>query len=88
MRGLVRSVQAQYHEQALSTAGLLVWANEPPEPCPVCGGPLRVQKTLRRTRVTLEHGPFEVRETVRVCGAGCRERSGARVLRRPRPWPV
>ena len=80
----MRAVQAQYHRQALSTAGLLVAANEPPEPCPVCGSRMRVQKTVRRAGVTLAHGRFEVRETVRACAAGCREPSGQRVTRRPK----
>jgi hypothetical protein len=42
-----------------------------------------VQKTLRRHGLTLEHGPFEVRETVLACKAGCRHPSGMAVTHRP-----
>ncbi len=43
---------------------------------------MRVQKTVRRAARTLEHGPFEVVETVHACSAGCRLPSGAHVVRR------
>ena len=43
---------------------------------------MHVQKTVHRHGVTLEHGAFEVIETVHVCPAGCRLPSGARVARR------
>jgi hypothetical protein len=42
---------------------------------------MRVQKTLRRHGVTLEHGSFVARETAHVCAAGCR-RDGASVTHR------
>jgi hypothetical protein len=83
VRSLLRAAQAEHQRQALSTAGLLVAANEPPGPCPVCGGRMSVQKTLGRSGVTIEHGPFQVRETVHACIAGCRWPSGERVTRRP-----
>lgn len=41
-----------------------------------------VQKTAPRTGRTLAHGPFDARETVYVCAAGCRWPSGARVTQR------
>lgn len=41
-----------------------------------------MQKTLRRHGVTLEHGAFELRETVHVCKAGCRYPSGVAAMRR------
>jgi len=41
-----------------------------------------VQKTTPLTGRTLAHGPFDARETVHVCAAGCRWPSGARVTRR------
>ena len=43
---------------------------------------MEVQKTIQRHGMTLEHGAFEVRETVHVCGSGCRHCSGALVTRR------
>ncbi len=56
-----------------STGGILVSVESAARPCPVCGGVMHVQKTLRRHGVTLEHGPFVARETTRVCAAGCRK---------------
>ncbi len=43
---------------------------------------MRVQKSLRRHGKTLEHGEFEVRETVHVCRAGCGHPAGTLVTRR------
>jgi hypothetical protein len=40
--------------------------------CDLCNGPLRVQKTFRHEGRTLEHGAFNVRETVYVCRDRCR----------------
>ncbi|MEK7312859.1 MAG: hypothetical protein AAB065_00135 [Deltaproteobacteria bacterium] len=54
-----------------STAGMVVSVDEPPGPCPFCGGTMRVQKTGPRHGVTLEHGHFAARETTHVCAAGC-----------------
>lgn len=56
-----------------STAGALVVADDEPEPCLCCKGPLRVQKTFRHHGATLEHGRFQVRETVYICSAGCQQ---------------
>jgi len=42
-----------------------------------------VQKTTPRSGRTLAHGPFDARQTVHVCAAGCRWPSGARVTLRP-----
>ena len=36
---------------------------------------MRVRKTFEHKGITLAHGPFRVRETVRVCAAGCTETS-------------
>lgn len=41
-----------------------------------------VQKSVPRSGQTLEHGPFDARETVHVCADGCCWPSGARVTRR------
>lgn len=43
---------------------------------------MRVQKTFVHTARTLAHGTFQVRETVHVCAAGCRHRSGSLVTHR------
>ena len=53
-----------------------------PGPGPICDGPGRVQKTRMHRGQTIEHGAFEVRETVHVCKAGCRHPSGYPVTRR------
>ena len=55
---------------------------EEPQPCPLCGGPVIVQKTVPRSGRTLEHGDFNTRETVYVCAGGCRWPSGPRVSQR------
>jgi len=74
-------VQATGHRHVRSTRGVLVGVAERPGPCPACGGVMRVQKTLRRHGVPLEHGPFVARETAHVCAAGCR-RDGVAVTPR------
>jgi len=43
---------------------------------------MKVQKTVRRHGMTLEHGAFEVRETVHTCTSGCRHPSGVAVTQR------
>ena len=55
---------------------------EEPQPCPLCGGPVIVQKTVPRSGRTLEHGDFNIRETVYVCAVGCRWPAGPRVSQR------
>jgi broad specificity phosphatase PhoE len=45
---------------------------------------MTVQKTCRRQGKTMEHGAFEVKETVRVCAAKCRLPSGRLSTRRSR----
>lgn len=40
-----------------------------------------VQKTIQRHCTTLEHGPFQVRETVYVCAAGCTKDGGKSTCR-------
>ncbi|MFC1482451.1 hypothetical protein ACFL51_01455 [Myxococcota bacterium] len=66
----------------MATTGVLVAVVEDPGDCPLCHGTMDVQKTLLRRGVTLEHGPFKVRETVHVCQARCRYPSGRLVTRR------
>ena len=65
-----------------STAGVLTFVEEPARPCPCCGGRMLVQKTISRCGATLEHGPFQARETVSVCAAGCQQ-DGLKVTGRP-----
>jgi hypothetical protein len=81
LRQQVAALQATGQRQVRSTGGTPVFVDEPPEPCPVCGGVLGVEKTIQRHGITLEHGPFQVRETVYACRAGCRK-DGAPVTRR------
>ena len=64
-------LQQQHQAQIRSTAGVLVNADDAPEPCSCCGGPMRVRKTFQRQGVTIAHGVFRIRETVRVCATGC-----------------
>jgi len=58
-------------EQLLATAGVRVRVAEPAGLCPVCGGPMRVQKSVPRPGATLAHGCFDGLETVHVCGSRC-----------------
>ena len=71
-----------FQHQVFASAGVLVTADDPLDTCPVCRRALSVQKTVRRTGLTLSHGSFRVRETVRVCASRCRH-AGARVVHRP-----
>ena len=50
--------------------------------CPLCEGPVKVQKSRPRQGKTLSHGDFEAWETVVVCIAGCRHPSGEKAIRR------
>ncbi|MEK9145284.1 MAG: hypothetical protein AAB339_06725, partial [Elusimicrobiota bacterium] len=56
--------------------------SEDPGPCPVCAGPMIVQKTASRRVQTVEHGLFRLREVVHECAAGCRRPDGSLVMRR------
>jgi len=55
----------------VATAGARVVVNERPAGCSMCGGPVRVLKTVERGVATREHGMFRPNETVYVCAAGC-----------------
>jgi len=55
---------------------------ENPGSCPICGGPMGVQKTTPRRGRSLAHGAFEAIETVHRCAAGCRWPSGKQVVHR------
>jgi hypothetical protein len=50
--------------------------------CPLCEGPMRVEKTAPRSGQTLAHGAFRAQEKIHVCAARCRWPSGALVTRR------
>lgn len=81
-------VQQQHRAEIRRTTGALVHATQAPGPCPSCGGVMHVRKTVERGGVTLEHGAFQVRETVHVCATGCRTpgpegRPGRAVITRP-----
>lgn len=52
------------------------------ELCCMCGSPMKVQKTIRRAIVTLQHGCFNTHERVLFCPAGCRYPNGTLVTRR------
>jgi hypothetical protein len=66
----------------LGTTDTRIAADEEPGICPVCrGDQWYVQKTRVRHGKTLAHGPFEARETVRVCASGCHHAGGLLVSR-------
>jgi len=56
---------------------VLVDEEETPRRCSVCGDPTRVRKTWERTGVTLIHGSFRLRQTVRVCSCPGSKHTGA-----------
>ena len=58
-----------------STALRAQWSGseETEQDCPCCQGPTRVIKTVPRSGVTLQHGSFRTRETVRVCLSACKK---------------
>lgn len=78
----MHSQQRRCVQQIHDTAGALVQVSEAPQACCLCGGPMRVQKTVRRHGKTLEHGEFEAHERIQVCAGGCCHPSGSRVTRR------
>lgn len=78
----MRALRVRCRDHAISTRGVLVSVSEQPGPCPSCGGPMLVQKSVQRHGVTLEHGAFEAKETVHVCKAGCRFANGLIATRR------
>ena len=82
MRTLSRSAQERLEQRLRSLGSVVVSAGEAQGCCPLCGGSMGVQKTVRRCGTTLEHGTFEACETVYSCPAGCRWPSGERVVRR------
>ena len=52
--------------------------------CPQCSGPTLVRRSLRRNVVTLKHGAFIARETVRICASDCAHSSDGPVILRSR----
>jgi hypothetical protein len=73
-------LEQQCQQRFQSIAGVLVDAEPQPKHCSVCADSTRVQKTWKRTGITLEHGSFQVRQTVRVCVCGCRGKKAIRPL--------
>jgi hypothetical protein len=80
LRRSIRELDEQCRQRAESIAGALVDEELPSERCPICGGSTRVQKTRKRTGVTLDHGSFSLRQTVRVCVSGCKRKKSAGTL--------
>lgn len=64
-----------------STVGAVVYSNDRPDGCAVCGSVMLVEKTFTHRGITLEHGHFDVRETTYICSKGCRW-NGAKVRHR------
>jgi hypothetical protein len=76
----IHKLEQQCRQRAESVAGAVVDEERPSERCPICGDSTRVQKTWKRTGVTIEHGPFSLRQTVRVCVSGCKRRNPSSAL--------
>jgi hypothetical protein len=71
LRQQIHSVQEGYQNEIRNLTGVMVTVEERGKDCSVCHGPTRVLKTVPRSGVTLRHGSFHTRETVRVCISGC-----------------
>ena len=65
-----------------TTKNIIVDVEAKRELCCICGSPMKVQKTIRRTIVTLQHGCFHTHERVVFCLAGCRYPNDTLVTRR------
>jgi hypothetical protein len=80
---MVADLQAAQQARLRDLGDVLVEDDEPCVSCPRCAGPMRVRKTFRHRGVTLAHGRFRVRETERVCAAGCTQKAGGAAQPRP-----
>jgi len=66
----------------LGLVDIIVSAKDKGGLCDLCKGPMRVQKTFEHEGRTIEHGTFNVRETVYVCGDRCRNDDGTLFTKR------
>ena len=66
-------MQEGHQNEIRSLAGVMVSLEETEQDCSCCQGPTRVIKTVLRSGVTLQHGSFCTRETVRVCLSACKK---------------
>lgn len=69
-------------KQVLGLADVVVSAKDDGGLCDICKGPMRVQKTFQHEGRTIEHGSFDVRETVYACAARCRNDDDSLVTKR------
>jgi len=81
-RALARAIAAENRGHLLAMTGAFVTLDVPAGDCPLCGGPMLVEKTVLRTGRTMDLGSFTARETVTVCAARCRHPSGQLVTGR------
>ena len=72
MRAQAVTAHAACQHRLHTVGDLLVTLDDAAAVCPRCGVRMHVQKTRRRTGVTLAHGTFHLQDTVTVCPAGCR----------------
>lgn len=82
LRRLLREGEGEVRRVFAATRGSLVRIVEPSGRCPLCDGPMKVQKTRRRNAKSLELGELRVIEPIYVCAAGCRDVVGKKVTRR------
>lgn len=69
-------------KQVLGLADVVVSAKDEGGLCDICKGPMHVQKTVHHEGRTIEHGSFDVRETVYVCASRCRNEDGTLATKR------
>jgi len=82
LQGKIRCLQDWLGQNRTITKSITVYVKAKREPCCICGSLMKVQKTVRRTIVTLQHGCFYAHERVLVCPAGCKYPDGALVTMR------
>jgi len=82
LRAQICSLQGRVTALVRAWPTVSVSAKEAPGSCELCQGKLIVQKSYVHGGYTLQHGPFEVCETVWECAAGCHYPSGAKVTKR------
>jgi hypothetical protein len=75
-------LEQDWRHRIFAVAGIRADLEPCAGPCPRCGGPTEVQKSVEHRVVTLEHGDFIAHETIHVCKARYRPPSGKLVTAR------
>ena len=82
LRQQAHTLNSRFIRSVLDLSGVVVTEKEQPGCCEICQGPMRVQKSFQHEGRSIAHGTFVVNETIWVCAAKCRYRSGKLVTHR------